>query len=177
LISESEENRGSRQDDAEWVALLPALENRGLWNDLVGVHYYLEEMDDGSAMNLVRTENRNLLATETDEDDLEEVVILEDVQAFELNWYDGSDWVESWDSTVQENQLPQAVQVRIEFSDDTGLVPLTLTVPFPAYAAATAGDDDTTSTVSGGTASAGGTTGGGPPNGGGGAPGPGGAQP
>jgi type II secretory pathway component PulJ len=126
----AEESGEGRQDDIEWVTAVGARGPERPEGDLVRVHYYLSENGDGDMRQLVRTENRHLLAVAAEEP--EEVVVLEDVVSFEADWYDGESWVTGWDSTVQENRLPQAARIRIEFAGGatgTSPRPLTLVVP------------------------------------------------
>jgi hypothetical protein len=42
------------------------------------------------------------------------------VRAFTVKYYDGSAWQDNWDSTVQNNVLPKAVEVTIEFKGAAG---------------------------------------------------------
>lgn len=120
----------SRHDDVQWVTAIGARNPESADGDLVQVHYYLTEADDGEECQLVRTEARDLLAVETEEP--EEVVLLDRVISFAADWYDGESWVSGWDSTVQENQLPEAARVRIEFAADSqGATPRPLELVVP----------------------------------------------
>ena len=61
---------------------------------------------------LVRRVTRNLLAPQAVVPDDE--VICRHVASFNLRYYDGTDWQDSWDSTRQTNELPVAVEVTLE---------------------------------------------------------------
>lgn len=61
---------------------------------------------------LVRRVTRNLLAPQSVVPDDE--VICRHVASFNLRYYDGTDWQDSWDSTQQTNELPVAVEVTLE---------------------------------------------------------------
>ena len=65
---------------------------------------------DGSV--LVRRVTRNLLAPRVVEP--ESQVILRGVRSFHARYFDGSVWLDSWDSTTQGDVLPAAVEVAIE---------------------------------------------------------------
>ena len=119
-----------RHDEATWVTAIGATNPDTAWGDFVTVHYYLSESEQNGVYRLMRTEQRNLLALT--EETPEETVILEGVVSFKLTWFDGENWLDSWDSTAQNNQLPQAVQVRLDFAgaDQTRPAPLELIVPF-----------------------------------------------
>ena len=60
---------------------------------------------------LVRRATVNLLAPETQEP--VEEVLCRGLRSFDLAFFDGTDWVESWDSTVLGNVLPPAVEVTL----------------------------------------------------------------
>ncbi len=67
------------------------------------------EGTQGSA--LVRLTSTNLLAPE--EPEPVEDVLCRGVRSFNLRYFDGSDWLEVWDSTAVENALPAAVEVTL----------------------------------------------------------------
>lgn len=63
---------------------------------------------------LTRGTTRNLLAV--DPVTYDEHVILRDVRRLTLRYYDGQDWLEEWDSDLEGNELPAAVEIVIERS-------------------------------------------------------------
>jgi prepilin-type N-terminal cleavage/methylation domain-containing protein len=67
---------------------------------------------------LVRRVTTNLLSTGTP--DVYDEVVCRGVRSFNLRYYDGSAWQESWDSTLQENNCPTAVEVTIDLQRGTG---------------------------------------------------------
>jgi hypothetical protein len=71
-----------------------------------------EEAGDGF---LVRRLTQNLLAPETPEP--VEEVLCRGVKSFNLRYFDGTDWLDSWDSTLRENALPYALEAELEISD------------------------------------------------------------
>lgn len=82
------------------------------WNqfsDVQMVAYYLapSEHSTTAAKNLVRVVTRNLLPAQ--EPLPEEQVLLEGVEAASVMFYDGAEWIESWDSTVTST-LPKALR-------------------------------------------------------------------
>jgi type II secretion system protein J len=117
-----------RHDEVQWVTAIGASNPDDTGGDLVAVHYYLKETAETGVWQLLRTENRHLLAVETTEP--AEVIILDRIVSFALDSYDGEAWQESWDSSAQENQLPEAVRVRILFaaSERSVTAPLDLIV-------------------------------------------------
>ncbi len=113
ITASTEDVGGYRHDVLEWVAAVGARNPDCTRGDLVRVRYSLSEAENGSSWRLVRTEEQDLLAVETQEP--EEVVLLENVISFSADWYDGQDWVTAWDSAA-EGKLPQAARIRIEFA-------------------------------------------------------------
>lgn len=72
---------------------------------------------DGPQPLLVRRVWRNLLAPSPLAP--EEEVLARGVHAFSVLYYDGSAWHASWDSTLMNNALPQAVQISLELDRPT----------------------------------------------------------
>lgn len=66
--------------------------------------------DTGETL-LVRRTTRNLLAPEEPEPVGE--ILCRRARGFDAAYYDGADWVESWDSTTQGDVLPLAVRVTL----------------------------------------------------------------
>ncbi len=129
LLAEAVEVGDQRTDTLEFVAAIGGAAWEQVGPELAKINYYLLERDTPGEYDLIRTEESNLLAVEIEEP--EEIVLLRGVVGFELNFHDGTDWVTGWDSTVQENQLPVAVQVRILFAERDGRIPLPLALVLP----------------------------------------------
>lgn len=67
--------------------------------------------DDSSQYVLVRRVTRNLLSALEVEPD--EQIICRNVKTFDVRYFDGSDWLDDWD-TSETNALPMAVEVNLE---------------------------------------------------------------
>lgn len=76
------------------------------------VEYVLN--DTGSSSELIRKVDTNLLRQVNL--DPPQQTIARNVTRFELRYYDGADWLDTWDSTVHSNTLPTAVQVTLELT-------------------------------------------------------------
>ena len=76
------------------------------------VEIALATLEDEPGLALVRRITTNLLAPETVEPPNE--VLCRDVLAFNLRYFDGSDWLDTWDSAAQDNVLPLAVEITLE---------------------------------------------------------------
>ena len=70
---------------------------------------------------LMRRVTRNLLSPTTPVP--EEEVLCRNVRSFTVQYYDGFNWLGSWDSTTVGDVLPIAVSIRLEMEDPTATVP------------------------------------------------------
>ena len=111
------------------------------YGDVQQVEYYLSDSvaaADNSTGTLVRALTRDLLATDSPEADEEQ--ILPNVQSFEVTFYDGQNWQESWPVAVSGSDatLPQAIRVRVQqaaASEHTAVpAPLEILVPITTEA-------------------------------------------
>lgn len=118
-----------RHDELEWVSASGARNPDDAGPDVLYLRYALVEAETPGAFNLVRGVRHNPLVVETEEP--AEEVILEDVVSLAAWWYDGEDWVESWDSTVMENRLPEAAHLRLDFAERDGVTPPPLEIVVP----------------------------------------------
>lgn len=64
----------------------------------------------------VQTLNQNFDTTNPDQEE----VICRGVQSFTVQYYDGYEWLDTWDSTQEDNQLPVAVQITLEIDPPAG---------------------------------------------------------
>jgi hypothetical protein len=60
--------------------------------------------------------NSNLLADQEPDPDTEMEVLCRDVKGFNVEYFDGTDWQSSWDSTATTpaNMIPVAVRITLE---------------------------------------------------------------
>ena len=84
--------------------------------DVRMVEIYCEPADDGTGLSLVRRITSNLLALRVEEPP--EEVLCRGLWSFNLRYFNGSDWQDSWDSGAQDNVLPLAVEVTIQLQSD-----------------------------------------------------------
>lgn len=115
LIGESEEERAGRLDTLEIHTASGILDEEEPWGDIQRVEYYLDDPEDeeDEGYDLVRAITRNLLATVIE--DPEEERLLTNVESLEITYYDGEDWQDVWDTTTTEDELPGAVNFRVDF--------------------------------------------------------------
>ena len=70
------------------------------------------DMDEDETYAIVRRVTTRLLAPETPTPEVE--ILCRGIYSFNIRYFDGSDWVDSWDSNAQDNALPLAVEINIE---------------------------------------------------------------
>ena len=126
------------------------------WNpysEVQMVTYYLAAATDGSnSKTLVRSVMRNLLPAQdaTPDDQL----LLPGVTNADFLFYDGTEWTDTWDSTVTST-LPTAVKFRLQLaSQSTNASPIELVVPVfvtTTTSATAATSSSSTSSTTGGT--------------------------
>jgi type II secretion system protein J len=113
---------------------------------------------------LVRRVTGNLLSEVEQQPD--EEVLCRNVGSFTLMYYDGTDWVNSWDSTQYDNTLPSAIQMILELERPTGgingqtqILRFTRTFQIAGYNPPGTWELDNTTTTGAGTGTGTGTTG------------------
>ena len=85
-------------------------------SDIVKTEYSLEQREGFGGLALVRSRTKNLLSPRTLEPEKE--VICRGIKAMDIAYYDGYDWLGTWDSSTRENALPLAVEVSLTIADD-----------------------------------------------------------
>jgi type II secretion system protein J len=123
------------------------------WNpysEVQVVSYFLAPATDGSnTKNFVRAVTRNLLPVQTPETD--EQVLLTGVSTAEFDYYDGTQWDQTWDST-QTSTLPAAIRFTLTMAGSNPneppppinlVIPVLVTTKTSAQAAAQASTSGT----------------------------------
>jgi hypothetical protein len=99
------------------------------WNQFSEVQvvaYFLAPSTDGNTKNLIRAVTRNLLPVQTPTTD--EQVLLTGVIGAEFDYYDGTEWDNTWDTT-QVQELPVAIQFNLTLAGSGSNQPIQLVVP------------------------------------------------
>lgn len=94
-----------------------AQETDGL-GDVRMIELSCEPDEDGPGMVLLRRVNVHLLATNVETPDDE--VLCRGVRLFDLRYFDGLEWQDEWDSTMQDSVLPIAVEVTLALVSEDG---------------------------------------------------------
>jgi general secretion pathway protein J len=85
-------------------------------SDLNLIEYTLEADSEGKDWTLVRGENANLYSFFREGG---QYAIGEGIRGFNLRYFDGKTWADSWDSTIQKG-LPWVVEIEIQFQEPRG---------------------------------------------------------
>ena len=110
------------------------------WGEIQRVSYFLAApTNDASGMDLYRSVTRNLLPVTQEE--AEDQFLMSGVDNITFQYYDGSNWKDTWDSTQADsvtgltNNLPRAIKFSMELhveNQSLGLpAPVELIVPIP----------------------------------------------
>jgi len=121
FVGEKVEAGAVRLDQVRFRTSIGPLGEDEPWGDVVEVSYLLEASARGEGHDLIRASRRNLLAAVAE--DPEGDVLAGAVGSFEINYLDAETWVDSWDSTTRENELPRALRLRIDFLPLAGVTP------------------------------------------------------
>ena len=119
------------------------------WPNVQKVAYLLMDSTNRNALgkDLIRAVTRNLLPSGGVEEEPVEQLLLTDVAEARFFYHDGTDWVESWDSTADATKkLPRAIKLQLQLAAierTSQPAPIELVVPIVIEAS--------TNKVSGGT--------------------------
>src|SRR5262249_23619885 len=89
------------------------------WGEVQPVSYQLRDpvvRTGGPGKDLIRSVNRNLLPTTSDEP--VDQWLLGNVESLEVLCYDGSSWRNTWDTSMSDTNLPAAVRIRLLMADN-----------------------------------------------------------
>ena len=101
---------------------VPSTADDAVGCDVQRIELTLQDDDEQDGRrNLVRRVTTNLLATKAV--DPAEEVLCRGVASLNLRYYDGLEWLDSWDSSTLEGELPLAIEVTLRVD--------TPNVPFP----------------------------------------------
>ena len=100
------------------------------WADIQKVTYALRSpavRSSSGGSELIRSVTRNLLCTSVP--DVDDHYLMSGLQNLQFSCYDGSPWVDAWDTTNGNTNLPVAVRVRIQLVGASANEPIEWVVP------------------------------------------------
>jgi type II secretion system protein J len=112
FITSAAQANGTNQLRPGFYTATAHLGDLGTGSDVQKVNYYLAvPTNQTTGKDLCRAVTRNLLPVM--QEDIKEQRLLSGVDNLVLLYYDGLQWQESWDSTLDPTPLPYAVKVQI----------------------------------------------------------------
>ncbi len=85
--------------------------------NIIYVQYGLEEDSRRGGRVLKRKTIKNLLSTKTIIPD--EEIIGRNIYGFDVKYYDGYTWLDTWTSSTQDNTLPRGVRITLDLSPES----------------------------------------------------------
>lgn len=135
------------------------------WGDIQQVSYYLRAPWDQrrvAGKDLVRAVTRNLLAS--GQPDLWEQPLMTGVRSLDIFYYDGMNWLTTWDTNAQQVLTPQAIKFDVQFAvqdvNESTKLPIEIVVPLLMQPSTNTTTSSGTSGTSSGGSSGGASTGG-----------------
>lgn len=113
---DEESNDGYAADTLTFYTADYNPEEDELASDIEKVVLSMSVREDTDEKVIVRKVTTNLLSPETLDPD--EEILCPNVRSMNLQYYDGSDWQDEWDSSDNEDSLPQAVKITIVIEDE-----------------------------------------------------------
>jgi type II secretion system protein J len=111
------DDRGHEADDINFYATTDSPQHIDANGEIKNIEMTVITPVNSSDHVLVRRVTRNLLSlNDTAQPDPE--FICGHVNSFTVQYYDGTDWNTVWDSTVEDNTLPVAIQVTLNIDRD-----------------------------------------------------------
>jgi len=125
------------QTSPEFYTAVGIIDDTVPWGEIEKVSYYLADPTNNTpGKDLIRTVTRNLLPTLQEEP--VDQWLMSGVQQITFYFYDGTQWLDYWDSTTTTNTLPPAIKVQLQLATEDATQaprpPIELVVPLVAQA-------------------------------------------
>jgi prepilin-type N-terminal cleavage/methylation domain-containing protein len=115
--TQAQDDRGHEADDVIFFSTAESAQHVDANGEIKQIEITVEHLAGTNDYALVRRVTRNLLAQVQPAPD--EEIICRGVESFTLEYFDGSNWNTTWDSTQEDKTSPAAVQVKVQLSDPT----------------------------------------------------------
>jgi type II secretion system protein J len=116
--TDAQADNGADSDSVSFYAAAHTPAETPPEGDICLVEFALGTDDDGKTA-LVENTTTNLLAPETPTPTTE--VLCRNVQALNLRYFDGTSWLDTWDSTQENDQPPLAIEVTLTLTAASGV--------------------------------------------------------
>ena len=109
-------------DQLEFYSTTAVVSDQLPWGDVQKVGYLLgvdpmQTVTTNLGQALMRM-SRNALPLEANEEAPVETLMLDNVRSLQFEFFDGLEWLQTWDSTVNEPAVPLAVRAMVEVFTD-----------------------------------------------------------
>jgi type II secretion system protein J len=115
--TQTQGGNGQEGDDLIFFSTSDATDHADANGEIKQIELTVEPTPNGKDQQLVRRVTRNLLAQNPETPD--EEVLCRGVYSFAMQYYTGSEWQPTWDSTQEDNTIPAAVQVTLQLQRPT----------------------------------------------------------
>jgi general secretion pathway protein J len=135
--TDQSDDRGANGDDVNFYSTADGPQHVDANGEMKNVELTIEVPPGSNDHVLVRRVTRNLLSQVQTYPD--EEVICRKVAGFNVRYFTGSDWVDNWDSTQEDNTLPAAVEVTLDLEQPntpSGIYRTVRIFPLPCSTAA-----------------------------------------
>jgi prepilin-type N-terminal cleavage/methylation domain-containing protein len=114
---QAQDDRGHEADDVVFFTTAGSDKHIDANGEIKQVELTVQRSASGD-YQLVRRVSRNLLSEQQVEPDVE--VLCRGVSSFAIQYSTGSEWVDTWDSTQEDNDLPAAIQITLALDRPNG---------------------------------------------------------
>ncbi|MGA3066685.1 MAG: type II secretion system protein GspJ [Tepidisphaeraceae bacterium] len=144
---QEQDDRGHEADDVVFFTTASGPLHTDANGEIKQVEYAVQRASDGQ-YELIRRVGRNLLSEQMIQPD--EEVLCRGVDSFTIQYSTGSEWLDTWDSTQEDNTLPAAVQITLVLArpSGTGTQTLSFTRVIPLSLSTAALDPNVNTAVS-----------------------------
>jgi type II secretion system protein J len=116
--TQATDSRGREADDINFFSTADSPQHVDANGEIKNVELTVVQPQNSGDFVLIRRVTRNLTSQVTTPPDVE--VICRNVGAFTLQYFDGTNWDTTWDSTTEDNCLPVAVMVTLQLDRPPG---------------------------------------------------------
>ena len=113
----------NRQSGPQFYTAVGIVDDSAPWGEIERVSYYLAQSTNQSGgQDLFRSVARNLLPVLQDQ--TTDQFLMTGVEAISFQYYDGNEWKDSWDSTLEDsttgltNNLPRAIKLQLALANE-----------------------------------------------------------
>jgi type II secretion system protein J len=115
--TDGKDDRGCDADDLQFYSMAESPVHDTNNGEIKSIELAVVTAPNGQHV-LIRKVIRDLISDQAPNPDVE--VICRGIDGFNLRYFDGTAWTDTWDSTAEDNTLPAAVEVTLTLDRDNG---------------------------------------------------------